>query len=373
MVRPKTTTITWKTNAITENCFVVFQQPNKSEKTVVKGNLVDHEGNKFNEVVLNDLKPETIYNYAIYSNGHLMASGNDYYFTTAPKSKDAKFSFYALGDIGHIPDSSFAKEPAARIMELKIKPDFGLGLGDIIYPKGLSARYDAQLFKPFQEVFKNTPFYPVLGNHDWKSDPEKNFEMEWSLPENEHYYSFTYSNALFIGLDSSKGEFFNREEQVLWLKQTLSVNKNNYDWIILYLHHNGKTCTYKEEGKYIIELYKIFSDNNVDLVLNGHAHTYERLKPYDSNGNIDISKIEHTNYKNLKDRFISITIGAGGKINNKWEVNPNNPENCKDGTIVAHAEHVPSFGVISIDDKKLNFEAINSFTGKKFDEFSITK
>jgi len=24
MVRPKTTTITWKTNAITENCFVVF-------------------------------------------------------------------------------------------------------------------------------------------------------------------------------------------------------------------------------------------------------------------------------------------------------------------------------------------------------------
>ena len=93
------------------------------------------------------------------------------------------------------------------------------------------------MFKPFQDVFKNTPFYPVPGNHDWYSDPEKNFEMEWRLPDNEHYYSFTYSNALFIGLDSSKGDFYNKEEQILWLKQTLAANKDKYDWTIVFLHH----------------------------------------------------------------------------------------------------------------------------------------
>ena len=222
-------------------------------------------------------------------------------------------------------------------------------------------------------MFKNTPFYLVPGNHDWFSDPENNFEKEWCLPNNEHYYSFTYSNALFIGLDSSNGGFFKREEQIKWLKQTLIANKGKQDWIILYLHHNGKTFTYKKYYQHVKSLYKIFADNNVDLVLNGHAHIYERLKPYDGEGNIDVAISNQAQYTNLKNRFISITIGAGGKINEKWKVDLNDPRNCKDGFIVAYAEHVPSFGLVSVNGKELNFEAINSLSGKMFDRFSISK
>ena len=263
MVRSESITLTWKTDSISKNCYVEFYQKNHPEKKIVEGKLVVHEGNNFNEVVLVNLKPATTYNYSIYSNGYLLASGNDYYFTTVPSNKNAAFSFYALGDIGALEKSSFAIEPATRIKELKIKPDFGLGLGDIVYPKGESKNYDNQLFKPFQEVFKNTPFYPVPGNHDWFSDPENNFEKEWCLPNNEHYYSFTYSNALFIGLDSSNGGFFKREEQIKWLKQTLIANKGKQDWIILYLHHNGKTFTYKKYYQHVKSLYKILHVDNI--------------------------------------------------------------------------------------------------------------
>ncbi|WPR71973.1 metallophosphoesterase family protein [Flavobacterium sp. NG2] len=373
MASPTGITITWKTTAITKNCYVEFQEKNQFAKTVVKGNIVNHEGNILNEVALINLKPSTTYYYNIYSNGHLLASGLEYYFTSAPNNNKTAFSFYALGDIGAEEKSSFASEPASRIKELEKKPDFGLGLGDIVYPKGESKNYDNHLFKPFQEVFKNTPFYPVTGNHDWLSDPEKNFEKEWHLPGNEHYYSYTYSNTLFIGLDSSNGNFYKVEEQISWLKNTLEVNKNKYDWIIVYLHHNGKSCTYKEDYEHVKALYKIFANNGVDLVLNGHAHTYERLKPFDFEGNVDASIKNQNQYTNLKNRFISITIGAGGKIEKKWKVNINDPKNCPDGTIVAHSEHVPSFGLISINGRKLNFEGINSLTGKKFDDFSITK
>ncbi len=373
MVRPTTVTVTWKTNRVSNTATVLFREVNASTKKVVKGFLTEHEGNKFNEVVIENLKPATTYNYAIYSNGYELASGEKYTFTTAPDNKNTAFTFYALGDIGAKEKWSFAKEPATRIIELAKKPDFGLGLGDIVYPKGESKNYDKHLFKPFQEVFKNTPFYPVVGNHDWLSDPEKNFEKEWALPNNEHYYSFAYSNALFIGLDSSNGGFFNKEAQEAWLKKTLIENKNKYVWFVVYLHHNGKSCTYKNDYEHVKSLYKIFENHKVDIVLNGHAHTYERLKPYDGEGNIDNSITNQTNYSDLKNRFISITIGAGGKINKKWKADPNNSENCTDGSIVAHFEHVPSFGLFSIDGKTLSFQGINSYTGKTFDRFTIKK
>lgn len=373
MVREDSVIISWKTNEISSNCFVEFFKKGKKKSSLVKGYLTLHEGNMFNEVSISGLKPETTYNYSIYSNGHLLATGEDYHFITAPDNKNTAFTFYALGDIGAPNKWSFAQEPAARITELKNKPDFGLGLGDIVYPKGESKNYDNHLFKPFKEVFKNIPFYPVAGNHDWLSDPEKNFEKEWALPNNEHYYSFTYSNALFIGLDSSDGGFFNKEEQILWLQKTLNDNKGKYDWTIVFLHHNGKTCSYKKNYKHVIVFYEIFADNNVDLVLNGHAHTYERLKPYDENGNVDVSRENETRYNDLNNRFVSITIGAGGKINKNWKADPTNSKNCDDGSIVAHYEHVPSFGLISIDGNTLSFKGINSNTGQSFDTFDINK
>ena len=178
---------------------------------------------------------------------------------------------------------------------------------------------------------------------------------------------------MFIGLDSSDGGFYEKENQLKWLKKTLTDNKDSYDWVIIYLHHNGKTCTYKPNYKHVIEFYNVFAKYNVDLVLNGHAHTYERLKPYDENGNIDVSRKGETNYKDLENRFISITLGAGGKLNKTWNADPNNKANCNDGNIVAHFEHVPSFCLVSIDKKVLIFKGVYSITGKQFDKFKIKK
>ncbi|MDO3695275.1 fibronectin type III domain-containing protein [Wenyingzhuangia sp. chi5] len=79
MIRPTTTTITWKTNKDAESCTVIFNEINETTKTTVKGNLVKHEGNKFNEVILTNLKPSTTYDYSIYSNGHLLAGGKNYH------------------------------------------------------------------------------------------------------------------------------------------------------------------------------------------------------------------------------------------------------------------------------------------------------
>ena len=374
------TTIMWKTDSNVKKCVVKYSTMQRKRflfffKKEVKisaskeGNLNLHAGAKLNEVVLKNLKPDTKYFYEIFSDGKKLAGGKDYYFVTAPDHHKKKFSFYALGDIGAKQPRSFADESANEINKLKVRPNFGLGLGDIVYPKGESKIYDEHLFKPFEKVFRNVPFYPVLGNHDWLTDPDDNFEQEWRLPNNEHFFTFEYSNTFFIGLDSRDGNFYDIDNQVKWLKKQLKLAKGKYDWIIVYLHHNGKSCTYKKDYQHVMDLYEVFANSGVDLVLNGHAHTYERLKPYDEFGNIAVEN-DHNIYQDLEEAFISITIGAGGKLNKKWKPDL---EKCANGNIVAHAEHVASFSVIGIEGRELNVIAVNSLTGEVFDEFQILK
>ncbi|WNH10961.1 metallophosphoesterase [Thalassobellus suaedae] len=243
-----------------------------------------------------------------------------------------------------------------------------LGLGDIIYPDGKSAFADAYLFKPMESILKNIPFYPALGNHDWHVNPDINFATEWKLPNNEHYYSFDYNNAHFIALDTRSGKMYDQENQIEWFENDLKNAQGKYDWIFVYFHHNGITCTYKPEYKAVVDMYPLFAKYNVDLVLNGHAHTYERLMPFDKNGKV----MEHYNtplneYGDIKGGFIQITTGAGGKLKKDW-----NPGQC-DKNIVAATAHRGHFTLINIKGRQLKLKAIASIGGAVLDSLVINK
>ena len=114
----------------------------------------------------------------------------------------------------------------------------------IVYSRGRSSDYDRRLMRPWKDLLCSIPVWPALGNHDWKSPPEDNWEQEWYLPNNEHYYSFDYANAHFIALDTRDGDLYDRGNQVRWLEQDL-VENADADWIFVYYHHPGITCTYK--------------------------------------------------------------------------------------------------------------------------------
>ena len=324
-------------------------------------------------VTLKGLERGVKYYYAIYSDDKLLASGDDYFFRTESLDKNSRFTFYAMGDIGEpVKTGGFPQVTSYQINNLKEKPNFGIGLGDIIYPDGKSSFADEYLFKPMEPILKNIPFYPALGNHDWHVNPDYNFIKEWKLPNNEHYYSFDYENSHFIALDTRNGgALFDAENQIKWFEKDLKNSQGKYDWIFVYFHHNGITCTYKTDNTSVMGLYPLFSKYNVDLVLNGHAHTYERLHPLNNKGKvIEKFRTNKNSYPEISNGFIQITTGAGGKLKKDWK--PANPGNCSKD-IVAAVGHTGHFSLISIEGKKLKLKAISSIGGAVLDTLVIDK
>jgi 3',5'-cyclic AMP phosphodiesterase CpdA len=208
-----------------------------------------------------------------------------------------------------------AKQELTQAMIRRVSPraEFGILPGDIIYPDGESAAYDAQLMTPWRNLLANTPVWPALGNHDWHVDPDSNFCKEWALPNNEHYYSFDFGNAHFIALDTADGFLYDEANQLAWLEADLAKPRPGCVWTFVYYHHPLLTCTYKKNlPKISAKLWPIFDRYRVDVVFNGHAHTYERLYPL-VNG-VPVDQAQDPHYRDPQGTMY-IVSGCGGKTN----------------------------------------------------------
>lgn len=368
------TTILWRT-AIGSECKVAFKEKNKKDWTYVDG-ITRLTNTKVieNEVCLPNLKANTTYEYQIYTDDQRMLKGQNLWFSSPVSNSDTSFTFFAVGDIGEpIEEGGTPDKLGISLSKYVDSFNFGLLLGDIIYPDGKSELYDKNLFQYFGKIFPYVPVFTVLGNHDWH-EPDENYLKEWKLPGNEHYYSFDYGNTHFIGLDTKNGELYEYEKQVNWLEKDLSKNTDKADWIVVFLHHNGKSCTYKKDYEGVVSLYPIFEKHGVDLILNGHAHTYERLNPMNGSGEVVL------NHKKINDPskkgFISITVGSGGKLRGVG-TDPKpftpNPDNCKYPNLVAAYSHQWAFLTLEIDGKQLKGKAISTENNEILDEFVINK
>lgn len=368
--------IIWRTTSGVE-CAVQYKLKDEESWSTQAGVITAKGGSILeNMVTLKGLKRGWYYDYKVLTDGKEFTSGQNLFFRAPIENADSVFAFYAVGDIGEaVADGGKPDQLAKSIADRQTVYDLGLLLGDIIYPIGEKSGYDKHLFPYFENVFSNVTSWPIPGNHDWGSDIEENYAQQWKLPGNEHYYSFDYGKVHYIGLDTKNGEFYKYEVQKKWLENDLKTAQGKYDWIIVFLHHNGKSCTYKDDYEAVVTMYPLFNEYNVDLVLNGHAHTYERLRPMDGEGQVvDLSQ-SNDQYIN-PDGFISITVGSGGKLRgvgtDPTAFTPD-PDNCKYPNLVAAYAHTWAFLEINVNGKNLKAQAINTEDGQLVDEFEISK
>jgi len=150
--------------------------------------------------------------------------------------------------------------------------EFVLMVGDNMYgserPQDFVRKFELP-YKPLLDA--KIPFYAALGNHD---DPNQRFYKPFNM-NGERYYTFKKGNVRFFALDSN----YMDRDQVAWLQRELA--NSGSDWKIPFFHHPlySSGGTHGSEVDLRAQVEPLFLQYGVSVVLAGHEHFYERIKP----------------------------------------------------------------------------------------------
>jgi 3',5'-cyclic AMP phosphodiesterase CpdA len=224
------------------------------------------------------------------------------------------------------------------------------------------------------------PAIPVAGNHEYfrvNADPadaqrmlsilwrpQFNLPVEEGLPEElrETVYAVRYSADLTVFvLDTNHPDM---ATQAAWLDKQLAASKAR--WHVVSFHHpifsSGRDRDNKSRRELLLPVLK---KHDVDLVLQGHDHTYARgaVRPQTPERSAKVSAGQ------IGPMFVNSVSGA-----KQYEWSKGRWENyAADGvTLDKQGENSQFFQVVSIDGAKLSYEAY-TVDGQLYDRFAMEK
>ncbi|MFH8586803.1 purple acid phosphatase family protein [Streptomyces celluloflavus] len=258
---------------------------------------------------LDHLVPDTTYYYVVGHRGYDPVAqgarlGEVASFRTAPApGHGGAFTFTAFGDQGIGYNAAATSNLIAGL-----DPAFHLHMGDLCYANTegggtRSDKYDARVWDSFfvqnEPVSSRTPWMISMGNHEMEAwygeDGYGGMRARYAMPDNAWerstgIYSWRYQNVGLLSLDGNDVCFntpanldYTRGKQTPWLRRRLAAFRADptIDFIVVYFHQ----CTYSTCHDNGAELgaqqdwAPLFDRYQVDLVLNGHNHVYERTDP----------------------------------------------------------------------------------------------
>lgn len=237
----------------------------------------------------------------------------------------------------------------------KADPEFIISCGDNFQVSGVQSVSDPLWMTNFENVYKGpelqTEWHPVLGNHDYKGNPDAEVEYSgisrrWKMPA--RYYTFAQKvndsiSARFIFTDTPPlvDNYYKEDEyrnvatqdtarELTWLRTVLSSAKEQ--WIFVIGHHPVYSASPKHGNTpELIKKFKpLFDRYNVDFYFCGHDHDMQHLKPAGS-------KVDY------------IVTGSGGEVR----------KTGKDANSLFSLPE-PGFTLVSINGKDLTLYFINT-------------
>lgn len=194
-----------------------------------------------------------------------------------------------IGDYGMNNDDE--AEVAALIASWE--PDAVITTGDNNYPDGTAetiddniGRYFHDLIAPYRGVYgpgaSVNRFFPVLGNHDWRTAsgspplPQPYLDF-FTLPGNERYYDVQLGPVHVFAVDSDSHEPDGIEStsiQADWLRAGL--RNSTAPWRLVFTHHPPYSSSSVHGSTPALQWP--FAEWGASAVLSGHDHAYERIE-----------------------------------------------------------------------------------------------
>ena len=288
----------------------------------------------FQHVVLTGLQEGKEYNYSVRCAG----LGQTLATFAAPISvinagagdEDTAYTFAIFGDMGITPA---AHDTVKSLLTSTPPIEAVFHIGDLSYARGNEAVWN-QFFGMIEPVASRVPWSVAPGNHDKRSGDSNGecglpmlsrFETPRSRAAQPHllslndtvrcaqsfdnvvarpfWYALDYGHARIITY-STDTNLTKGSAQYNWLAAELAhadlpASRATHPWLLLMGHKPMYTAaTYSgeiktrgnphsgegTEGMLTAELEELWVDNNVDVSLYGHIHSYNRMYPVKANG-----------------------------------------------------------------------------------------
>jgi 3',5'-cyclic AMP phosphodiesterase CpdA len=388
-----TQSITWRTDTTVDSAFVEYALASPgpgfdhdAKRVVARSSTLDTRAAAGEEVVaiyhtvtLTGLMPDTLYAYRV---GDGTRWTEWFHFHTASRTPKP-FSFIYLGDaqndiLSHwsrTVRTSYLTAPDARFM---------IHAGDLV-TTAHSDRQWGEWFRAGGWMHAMVPSVPAPGNHEYRplaaGDSIGQLSLHWrpqfTLPENgvagleETNYYIDYQGVRIIALNSSRA----KEAQAAWLERVLQDNPNR--WTIVTFHHPIFSAARERDNPELRALWKpVFDRYGVDLVLQGHDHSYARGRA--ANGyaqtnlrDSDANTRNEPTGVNLRDDeagtvyVVSVSGPKMYEFNTKeWDPYP--------AVLDRRGENTQLFQVIRVTRDTIEYRA-HTATGVLYDAFDLVK
>jgi predicted MPP superfamily phosphohydrolase len=181
--------------------------------------------------------------------------------------------FGVIGDFATGERAQYQLAEQMASLRQRFKYDFVVTVGDNLYgseePEDFREKFELP-YKPLLDA--GVKFYASLGNHDSR---EQRFYELFNMGGRLYYTFRPKADVRFFALDST----YLDPEQIQWLERELKSSGSV--WKIVFFHHplysSGRRHGSDRELREVLE--PLFLRYNVSVVLTGHDHFYERVKP----------------------------------------------------------------------------------------------
>ncbi len=311
----------------------------------------------YHSVVFEDLVPGADYLYRV---GDGTNWSEWFRFRTASDGPEP-FSFIYFGDAqneikahwSRVVREAFSTAPRTRFL---------LHAGDLVNQAENDAQW-GEWFRAGGWVNAMVPTLATPGNHEYakRADETRSLTANWRpqfvLPENgppgfeETVYSIDFQGVRFISLNSNDRQ----GEQVAWLEERLKSNPNR--WTIVAFHHPIYSAARSRDNAELRALWQPLLDKyRVDLVLQGHDHTYARSGLM--TGDVNVSE--------------GTGAQSGGTVYVVSVSGPKMYDLDREEWMKRAGEDTQLFQVVSIDGLELTYQA-RTARGILYDSFTLKK